>query len=178
MVRLISSVDRRHEAADLWGVRVCVILVGLSALGSALCSVLVVIVTCLTLVQHSHVGWLRLCLLLLCCGALTYLLLRISVGLFQGLRLAQIGGIAWGVALLLFCWMLVHDARGPVDPKAPDAQELNGLMFIIAAPSGLWMIGYLSLRGSPLNSSVQAQQRNRSKCLLWKAESQKLTAKQ
>ena len=96
--------------------------------------------------QHAFASQMKLFLLLLCFIALTYALLRICVGLLQGLRFAQLGGIGWGVLLLLFCWLLVHDARGPYNPKAPDAQELDGPMFLLTAPTALWLIDYLSTK--------------------------------
>jgi hypothetical protein len=135
-----------NDAGSLWGVRICAILVGFGALASAMGCVLLIMLTFVTLTQGALADSIKFLLLLLCCVALTYALLRICVGLFNGSRFAQLGGITWGIMLLLFCWMLVHDARGPYNPKAPDAQELDGPMFLLSAPTALWLIGYLSTR--------------------------------
>jgi hypothetical protein len=136
----------RNDAGSLWGVRICAILVGFGALAAAIGCVLLIMLTFVTFTQRALVDGMKSFLMLLCCIALTYALLRTCVGLFNGSRFGQLGGILWGIVLLLFCWMLVHDARGPRNPKAPDAQELNGPMFLLSAPTALWLIGYLSLR--------------------------------
>jgi hypothetical protein len=145
MFSAINDHDR-NDAGSLWGVRICAILVGFGALAAAIGCVLLLMLTFVTLTQRALADGMKSLLMLLCCIALTYALLRICVGLFNGSRFGQLGGILWGIVLLLFCWMLVHDARGPYNPKAPDAQELNGPIFLLSAPTSLWLIGYLSTR--------------------------------
>lgn len=140
------NVSNKRGAGSLPGVRVCAILVGLWALLSAVFCILSVIVTSLAFAGRSYKSGTRALFIALCTAALTYLLLRICIGLFRGSRLGQLGGIAWGVLLLFFCWGLVHDARGPINPKAPDAQELDGPMFLVSATNALWLVGYLSRR--------------------------------
>ena len=145
MFRSSDGPDSTH-AGDLWGVRISALLIGLGAILTALVSVLILIVMFLDIKQHHVASFVKPLLLLLCFAALTYVLIRICTGLVAGYRFAQLGGIAWGVLLLMFCWMLVHDARGPYNPKAPDAQELDGPMFLLSAPTALWLIGYLSTK--------------------------------
>lgn len=145
MDRSINN-SSRSDAGTLWGVRVCGFLVGCGAMLAAMCCVLFGATTFLNIKQPSSGGVLRPLIIFLCSLTLTYALLRICAGLFRGFRFAQLGGIAFGVFLLFFCWALVHDARGPSNPKAPDAQELDGPMLLIAAPTALWLISYLSTK--------------------------------
>lgn len=142
MVEVIVPSDG-DNAGKLWGVRICAVLVSLGAIASVVCCVLAGMAVFFQASQHARANSVKSFFVLVCFISLTYALLRISTGLLQGRRFAQLGGIAWGVLLLLFCWMLVHDARGPYNPKAPDAQELDGPMFLLMAPTALWLIGYL-----------------------------------
>lgn len=140
------NVSDKREAGSLLGVRICAILVSLWALLSAVFCILFVIVTFLDFADQSYKSGTRALFIALCTAALTYLSLRTCIGLFRGSRLGQLGGIAWGVLLLFFCWGLVHHARGPINPKAPDAQELDGPMFLLSSANAIWLVGYLSRR--------------------------------
>jgi hypothetical protein len=133
------------EASDLWGVRASAVIIALCGVFSVLATILLAITAVFTVRQRDFRAILMLALFTLASAAVSYGLIVLTAALHNGTPWARAGAVVWGIFLLLFCWLAVSDARGPYNPKAPDAQELDGPAVILVAPLGLWLCGYMTL---------------------------------